>query len=118
MRHPVNPVRAALLFVLVSLGACTPDYPMDKEGTWSIPPTTLGSNDKNLKAMIVNPQDLVAGTGEPNSKASEAAPAVDRLLTGRRTPLPASNAAVFQIQSQPGGGAGGNPGGSVGLSAD
>jgi hypothetical protein len=106
------------LLLLLAAGACTPDYPMDKAGTWSLPPDTLGSNDANLRTMLVNPHDLAAGTGEANSKASEAAPPVERLLSGRREQLPASNAAVFQIQSQPSAPTGGTPGGAGGLSAD
>lgn len=117
MRPSVNKLCVALL-LLVSLGACTPDYPMDKPGTWSLPTATLGSNDANLRAMLVNPRDIAAGTGEANSKASEAAPPVDRLLTGRRAPLPASNAAVFQMKSQPSAPGGGTPGGAGGLSAE
>ena len=61
---------------------------MDKPGTWRCR-QQLGSNDANLRTMIVNPHDLVAGTGETSSARPEAAPPVQRLLTGQRTPLPA-----------------------------
>jgi hypothetical protein len=94
--------RAALLLLLSAAG-CTPDYPMDKEGTWHLP--AIGANDANLHTMIVNPHDLVAGSGESTTYGAEAGPPVQRLLTGQRYQLPASN--VLQVnlvnpqQSQP-----------------
>jgi hypothetical protein len=101
--------RAAVL--LLPLAACTPDYPMDKAGTWQAP--AVSDNDRNLRVMLVNPQDLIAGTGEDNSPAAEAAPPVQRLLTGKRTPLPASNAAEFQTSSPQGPAAAGGGGGAA-----
>lgn len=86
-------MRHALLLVLLSAAACTPDYPLDKPGTWRIPETS--DNDANLRTMIVNPHDLVAGTGETTTIGSEAGPPVRRLLTGKRYELPASN--VLQV---------------------
>jgi hypothetical protein len=106
-------VRWRIIALLLPLAACSPDYPMDKPGTWAPPP--VSNNDQNLKVMVVNPQDLVAGAGEDNSLGSEAGPPVHRLLTGRRTDLPPSNAAQFQFSSSPQtpaapGGSGGTPG--------
>ena len=60
---------AAVWMLLPLLGACTPDYPMDKPGTWNIPLGTLGSNDANLRAMIVDPRDLTAGVSAEAPKA-------------------------------------------------
>jgi hypothetical protein len=95
--------------VLLPLAGCTPDYPMDKPGTWE--PPAVSDNDRNLRVMLVNPQDLVGGTGEDTSAAAAAAPPVQRLLTGKRLELPASNAAEFQTTGSPGaGGAGGGVG--------
>jgi hypothetical protein len=102
----------SVVLLLLPLVACTPDYPMDKQDTWQ--PPVVGSNEKNLRVMLVNPQDLVAGTGEDNSMGAEAAPPVHRLVTGKRTPLPSSNAAVFQINTSPEPGA---AGGGVGAPA-
>ncbi len=62
----------SVALLLLPLAACTPDYPMDKQDTWQLP--AVGSNEKNLRVMLVNPQDLVAGTGEDNSIGAEAAP--------------------------------------------
>ena len=98
-------VRTALLLLVA---ACTPDYPMDRAGTWS--PPQFGANDANLRAMIANPRDLAGGRGEKTSLATEAAEPVTRLFTDRRKPLPASNAAVFQIQQSPTPAAGGSGG--------
>jgi hypothetical protein len=91
----MNRWRVAL--VLLPLGACTPDYPMDRPGTWSPPP--VGANDANLRTMLVRPRDMIAGTGERNSTGAEAARPVRRLIAGKREPLPASGAALFQIQA-------------------
>lgn len=96
---------AAGVVLLLGLAGCTPDWPMDRPGTWHLGPT--GANDVNLKTMIVNPHDLVAGAGEANTLGPEAAAPVERLLTGHRTPLPQSSAAQFnqtggQQQQQPG----------------
>jgi hypothetical protein len=100
------------LALLLALAGCTPDWPMDRAGTWRLGET--GSNDANLRTMIVNPHDLVAGTGEATTLGPEAAAPVTRLLTGKRTPLPQSD--VLQLggsgtpqQQQPAG-----PGSPVG----
>ena len=90
---------------LVLISGCTydPFDPFQRPGTW----VPEGSNDANLRAMIVNPHDLVEGTGERVSYGAEAAPPVTRLLTGKRYPLPSLNAAdiavVNQQQPAPGG---------------
>ena len=78
---------SCLPLVLLPLGACTPDYPMDKPGTWSLPPGTLGSNDANLRVMVVDPHDLTAGASADGSEGTAAAPPVQRLVSGRRPPL-------------------------------
>ena len=84
-------VPSLALTVLLPLGACSPDYPMDKPGTWSLPPGALGSNDANLRVMLVNPQDLTAGQAEDGSPSYAAVPPVQRLVSGRRPPLPDIN---------------------------
>jgi hypothetical protein len=100
------------LSLLLPLVACTPDYPMDRPGTWS--PGVVGANDANLRTMLVNPRDLVAGTGEDTSTGPEAAAPIARLVAGQRTPLPASNAAQFVIAAPPQTGGAGGTGGGVG----
>ena len=76
-----------LMLVLLAAGCAHPD-PFERPHTWS--PT--GSNDANLRVMVANPNDLSAGVEEPGSLSAEASPAVRRLLTGRRRPLPDTNA--------------------------
>jgi hypothetical protein len=49
---------------------------------------------------VVNPHDLVAGTGEANSLGAEAGPPVRRVLHGRRAPLPTSAASQIQVQGE------------------
>ena len=97
-----------LVLPLALLAGCTPDYPMDKEGTWRIPP--VSSNEANLRAMVVNPQDLVSGRGEPNTIAKEGVRPVNNLFQGKRPPLPDTSAsAIYAVPSAPaGGGNGGN----------
>ncbi len=109
-------MRATLaILLLLAVTGCVDD-PFDKPGTWSLPPTGMGSNDANLRTMVVNPGDLVVGTGEDTSLGPLAARPVQELLTGRRRPLPSVNASevgATQQQGQPGqqpataGGAGG-----------
>jgi len=79
-----------LLSLLLPLGACSPDYPMDKPGTWNLPPGELGANDANLRAMIVDPHDLTEGAAADGSEGVEAATPVQRLVAGRRPALPST----------------------------
>jgi hypothetical protein len=83
---------------LVGLAACTPDHPFDKEGTWSLGPQgSMNSNTANLRAMIVNPNDLVIGQSEPGSLGAEAACPVKRLFAGKRAKLPQIGTIQLQV---------------------
>ncbi len=82
------PLPLLLLPLALPLGACTPDYPMDKPGTWSLPPGALSANDANLRVMIVDPNDLTAGASADGSEGMSGAPPVQRLVSGRRPALP------------------------------
>jgi hypothetical protein len=84
------------LVALLALAGCSTD-PFDKPGTWSVPTDTVGSNDANLRVMLVNPRDLVAGQGEPNSAGPAAATPVRKLLTGRRPALPQSGISSVKV---------------------
>jgi hypothetical protein len=85
-------MRATLsLLLLLAVAGCAKD-PFKQPGTWSLPPDGLGANDANLRTMIANPGDLVAGTGEPASLASQSTRSIDLLVTGHRRPLPSVNA--------------------------
>jgi hypothetical protein len=87
------------------LAACQTD-PMDNPGTWKAPDKGFTSNDQNLRAMLVDPQDLNRGKGESTSESVTAARAARRQLAGQRTPLPNANTmanpTANQQQSQPG----------------
>ena len=59
--------------------------------------------------MLINPNDLAAGTGEDTSLGPLSVRPVDALLAGRRKPLPSVNASQIGAsgqQEQQGGGAG------------
>ena len=92
-------MRRYSFLLLLAVAGCTPDYPMDKRGTWHLPETS--ANDANLRAMIVNPQDLVAGVGENTTIGSQAGPPVQRLITGKRTPLPSSGVLQINVVGSP-----------------
>lgn len=78
------------VLLALTVAACTPDYPFDKPGTWSI--DQYGdANDANLHTMVANPRDLVVGSGAGTSLGAEASPPVSRLYSGKRQPLPALN---------------------------
>jgi hypothetical protein len=84
------PCWLGLLFACLSVSACDPHQdPIDKAGTWSLPPNGLTANDENLRTMVVNQNDLVAGEGDDTSNGRLAALPVQRLLTGHRPQLPA-----------------------------
>ena len=94
-------LRIHWLIGLVLISACSydPFDPYQRPGTW----VSDGANDANLRAMVANPHDLIEGTGERVSSGAEAASPVQRVLAGKRYPLPNLNAAdvnVFQQQPQ------------------
>jgi len=95
MRIVMRRLSLLLLLCAAGCGLDSPDYPMDKPGTWHLPETS--ANDANLRAMVVNPNDLAAGTGESTTLGVEAGPPVQRLFTGQRYPLPASNPSELNI---------------------
>jgi hypothetical protein len=108
-------MRATLPILLaLTVAGCAAD-PMDKPGTWSLPPTGMTSNDTNLRTMLVNPNDAVTGTGEDTSMGTLSERPVELLVSGRRRPLPSVNASDIGTTGQqglqqpgyPGGGAGG-----------
>ncbi|MEJ0020215.1 MAG: hypothetical protein WDN25_27430 [Acetobacteraceae bacterium] len=96
----MSALRAASLAVLLLAGCESPD-PMLKPGTWSLPPAGLDANNENLRTMLVNPNDLVAGAGAQTSLAVESAAPVQRLYTGQRYPLPASVGSIIASPTAP-----------------
>ena len=83
------------LITALLLAGCAYDLgdPYQRPGTYR----PIGDNDANLRVMIVNPADLVEGSGTGVAIGSEAAPPVARLLAGKRYPLPNLNAAEVDI---------------------
>jgi hypothetical protein len=111
-------MRASVVLLLLAVAGCAQD-PFQRPATWSLPPTGLGANDTNLRAMLVNPNDLAAGTGDDTSTGPLSVRPIDALVTGRRRPLPSVNAsqigagAVQQGQGAQGQGTGGQGGGGT-----
>lgn len=73
----------ALLLLSLAASACSPEYEVDRPGTWR----ATGVNEHNLRAMIADPRDLEAGAGSATERGDGAARAVTRLLIDRRRPL-------------------------------
>lgn len=97
-------LRQALLpILLLSAGCGGIGDPYRREGTWR----PSGANEHNLRAMLVEPRDIVEGRGEHGAEGQRAAEAVERLRTDRVRALPASGIAEIQPTGAPGqGGAG------------
>ncbi|HEY4173394.1 MAG TPA: hypothetical protein VGM42_10225 [Rhodopila sp.] len=111
-------MRATFALVLLSvLAACKQD-PYERPQTWHLPPTGFGANDSNLRAMLVNPNDLAAGASDDTSTGPLSVRPIDALVTGRRKPLPSVNASTIgagstQQSGQAAGGQGGSNGGGA-----
>jgi len=92
--HPVP----CLMFALLAVAGCNAQQdPFERAHTWA--PT--GVNEANLRVMVADPNDLAGGVDEPNSLSAESTPAVRRLLTGQRRPLPVVNASSISTASAP-----------------
>jgi hypothetical protein len=97
------------------LAGCDPHQdPINKPGTWSLAPAGLNANDENLRTMLINPNDLVAGTGTTTSAGNEAAPPVKRLITGQRRKLPSSEGSLIPTSDSSSSMGGGLGAGSAG----
>jgi type IV pilus biogenesis protein CpaD/CtpE len=88
------------LLVAAALAGCDSLDPYDRPGTWR--PT--GANDANLRAMLVEPDELFVGTAETGADGHLGAVAVERLRADRVRELPATR--LVRI-----GAGGGGPGG-------
>jgi hypothetical protein len=90
--------RLTWLVVAIALTGCASDAfdSYSRAGTW----THGTDNDANLRAMIVNPHELVEGSAETGSIGAEAASPVTRLFEGKRYPLPAQNASMIGVSPQ------------------
>ena len=104
------------VLLMLGLAGCGSSEQFNRPGTWKLPPAGQGANDANLRTMLVDPHDLVAGVSEPATLGSEAVRPVDLLLKGRRPALPTVSASSSSIGggSSGGGGGGGSPANGAG----
>ena len=75
----------AILFLPLAAAACDRE-PFERPGTLR----ATGINQANLQAMLVEPDHARQGIAAEGSSGATAADAVDRLLKGKRAPLPES----------------------------
>jgi hypothetical protein len=92
MRGLVIPVLLAL-----ALAACDSFDPYEREGSWR----PSAANESNLRAMLVEPDELFVGTSERGSDGQMGGVAVERLRNDRVRALPASR--LVQIGAGGGG---------------
>ena len=71
-----------MLAASLGLGGCS-EYEVDRPGTWQ----ATGVNERNLRAMLVDPADYRAGTGAITARGDSASRAVTRLGNERRRQL-------------------------------
>lgn len=75
----------SLLLAATVLAGCGPAFdPYQAEGRWR----PSGSNEANLRTMLAEPRDLVAGRGTAQADGHLAASAVERLREDKVRPLP------------------------------
>lgn len=98
---------------LLALAGCgsIPSDQFERPGTWQ--PT--GVNDANLRAMLVNPNDMVVGQAAHGHSAIIANAAVTRVLTDKVKPLPKVSTGSAAGSSESAGSGGG--GTTTGLGA-
>jgi len=83
-------MRITHLFLLVSLAGCAEQDAYHRTDVWY--PT--GSNDGNIAAQAVRPQDLIVGRRATGGEASHvSADAVERVWEGQDKPLPSVSTA-------------------------
>lgn len=93
MRRIVLPVLLAL-----AVAACDSVDPFEREGSWR----PAAANEANLRAMLVEPDELFVGTSAHGADGQMGGSAVERLRADRVRPLPASR--LVQIGAGGGGG--------------
>ena len=65
--------------VLVLLSSCASQDPYTREGVWR----PNGANETNLRAMIVDPDDLITGAADARADGQVVAAAVARYRSGK-----------------------------------
>ncbi len=112
-------LRIGAMVLLLGLVGCIDD-PFERPGTWQ----PAGVNDRNLRAMIADPEDLERGSAALRERGAAGSNAATRLLTEQRRPLPATSssqlgnqAATPQDRPLPGLGISAGGGGAAGAGA-
>ncbi len=101
-------VRPATPVILLALGlAACAETDFDRPYTWQ----AEGTNDRNLRAMVVDPAHLDRGVGAATDRGQQGAAAVRALEAGQRPALPAG---LSDIGAGGGGSAGVSQGGGGG----
>lgn len=83
---PSSVLRLSVTALLLSLAGCI-DNSFERPGTWQ----PAGVNDRNLRAMIADPDDLERGSAALRERGAAGANAATRLLTEQRRALPVTS---------------------------
>lgn len=102
MFRPATPV----VLLALGLAACA-DTDFDRPHTWQAD----GVNDRNLRAMVVDPAHLDRGVGAATDRGQQGSAAIRALESGQRPALPAG---LSDIGASGGGSAGVSQGGGGG----
>ena len=78
----------ASLLICVLLPSCASQDPYVRDGVWR----PIGSNEKNLQAMIADPDDLITGAADNHADGQVLAAAVARYRAGHIKGLPDGSA--------------------------
>ena len=86
MKHAMSSsvLRIGATVLFLGLASCIDD-PFEREGTWQ----PAGVNDRKLRAIIADPEDLERGSAALRERGAAGSNAATRLLTEQRRPLPA-----------------------------
>ncbi len=79
--------------MLLALAGCAATDPLYRSGLWH----PVAANDRNLRMMVVDPQDLDNGVPLSPADGGMAADAVARYRAGKAKPLPDSGLAQISV---------------------
>ena len=103
--------RALLCVALLGLLAgCADTDPLQRQGLWR----PNHANETDLRAMVADPADLVAGRGDPAGDGPAAVAAIERLRSDTVKPMRTYSLSIGQDSGGSGGGGGAGAGSSGG----